>query len=91
MNPKTVISVLGSSGGVAKAILSIFNRSIQDHNDPINSFLQDCQIHLIDLKQKDMLYYQHSFPALRERFSLHEFDLNDTAIFKKHLIDTNRY
>lgn len=88
MYPKTVISVLGSSGGVAKALLSILNRTIQDQNDPIHSFIKDSQIHLIDLKQRDESYYKQLFPALISQASLHQFDANKTNVLKKHLKQT---
>ena len=40
-------SILGSAGGVAKAILSILNKSAQDKNDPIHSFIVNVKFHLI--------------------------------------------
>ena len=36
MKKDVVITLLGSSGGVAKAVLSIFNKVIQDQDDPIH-------------------------------------------------------
>lgn len=47
---RIVISILGSSGGVAKAILSVLEKSLGDVHDPIHSLLKLCLIHLIDLK-----------------------------------------
>ncbi|KNY30280.1 S-adenosylmethionine decarboxylase related protein [Pseudobacteroides cellulosolvens] len=88
MNPKTVISILGSSGGVAKALLSIFNKVIQDQSDPIQPIMKNSKIHLIDLKQKDELYYRQYFPVLMGQASLHQFDANKTSVLKKHLKQT---
>ena len=34
------ITILGSGGGVAKAILSILNQAVQDKNDPLHGLLQ---------------------------------------------------
>ena len=48
-----IITFLGSSGGVAKAVLSIFNKAVQDKNDPIHQVIKNARFHLIDMKQKD--------------------------------------
>lgn len=79
------ISILGSSGGVAKAILSILDKSVQDINDPIHSFVSRSQIHLIDHKQKKIDCFQKLFPCLIDKLILNQFDLKDTDRFKDHL------
>ncbi|MDR3597507.1 S-adenosylmethionine decarboxylase [Clostridium sp.] len=87
INP--TISILGSSGGVAKSVLSILNKACKDKTDPINSFINSCKLHLIDLKQNDMKYYENRFPNLKNKISLYEFDLNNTEVFTEHLKQTN--
>lgn len=77
-NYQTVITLLGSSGGVAKSILSILNKSAVDQRDPIHSYISGCTIHLIDIKQKEENYYSRLFPNLFKRFVFHQFDLKDS-------------
>lgn len=84
-----IISILGSGGGVAKSVLSILNRASEDRNDPINSFINSSKLHLIDLKQKDMKYYEKRFPNLKDKISLHQFDVNKHNKLKAHLKETN--
>ncbi|MHB8125022.1 MAG: S-adenosylmethionine decarboxylase related protein [Desulfitobacteriaceae bacterium] len=81
-------SVLGSAGGVAKAILSILNQSAQDKNDPIHPFIVNSKFHLIDNKQKNTSYYKELFPNLVNNLKTYYFDLNNTSIFKEHLQNT---
>ncbi|MCC5909199.1 MAG: S-adenosylmethionine decarboxylase related protein [Clostridiaceae bacterium] len=83
------ISILGSSGGLAKAILSILNKSIQDKNDPIYEIINNCQLHLIDRNQKKIDYFKLRYPHLEKNIFLYEFDLNDNKRFEKHLKKTN--
>lgn len=85
---RTVITILGSSGGVAKSILSILNKSVTDKKDPIHHIIRISRIHLIDSKQKDKAYYHRLFPDLKERIVLHQFDLNDNQKFVNHLKQT---
>lgn len=85
---KQIITILGSAGGVAKAILSILNKTVQDVNAPIHHQIKNCTFHLIDSKQKEASYYESSFPFLRDQFVLHAFDLRDTDIFLDHLKNT---
>ncbi len=80
-------SVLGSAGGVAKAILSILNKSAQDKNDPIYPFIVNSKFNLIDNKQKTTDYYRELFPNLHNLFT-YKFDLKDTLMFKEHLRNT---
>ncbi|MCM3129123.1 MULTISPECIES: S-adenosylmethionine decarboxylase related protein [unclassified Paenibacillus] len=84
-NIKTVISILGSAGGVSRAILSILEKSYSDTNDPIHSYIHQCQIHLIDLQQKDKAYYASFMPQLLIHATLHQFDLTDLDKFQEHL------
>lgn len=88
MNNYPIISILGSSGGVAKAVLSILSKSLQDKNDPIHKLIYNCQIHLIDKKQKDISYFHQLFPNLKEKIFLYEFDLENTIRFKEHIKNT---
>ncbi len=82
---KKTITVLGSAGGVAKAILSILNHSAIDRSDPIHPFISNCLIHLIDHKQKEEKYFNKLFPHLQGQFVCHQFDLKDTEKFLDHL------
>ncbi|MGM9989039.1 MAG: S-adenosylmethionine decarboxylase related protein [Bacillaceae bacterium] len=84
---KEAICILGSSGGLAKGVLSLLNKSIVDPNSPIYKFLIDCQIHLIDNKQKEFSYFEGNFPHLKEQIALYEYDLQDTERFKEDLIN----
>lgn len=83
-----VITILGSAGGVAKSILSILNQSVSDDKDPIHRFINGCTIHLIDHKQKEEHYYRALFPHLQNQFVYHQFDLNNTKSFTRHLKST---
>lgn len=59
---QTVITILGSAGGVAKSILSILNKSVHDKKDPIYHIINNSKIHLIDYKQKRKLTIVVYFP-----------------------------
>jgi saccharopine dehydrogenase-like NADP-dependent oxidoreductase len=85
---KLTLSLLGSAGGVAKSILAILDKSFQDADDPIHSFIGSVHIHLIDLKQKEMEYYEPFIPHLKHAVTLHQFDLKDLSLFRQHLIQT---
>ena len=85
---KLTISILGSAGGVAKSILALLDKSFQDVNDPIHSLISSCNLHFIDRRQKDNTYYEQWIPHLIHAAVLHQFDLNDAARFRQHLIDT---
>jgi saccharopine dehydrogenase-like NADP-dependent oxidoreductase len=82
---ETVLTILGSAGGVAKSILSIINKSVVDQQDPIHSKLKTCKIHLIDHEQKDLTFYYHLFPNLKDKLVTHQFDLKDTITLLDHL------
>ncbi len=81
-------SVLGSAGGVAKAILSILNKSAQDKTDPIHDCIVNSKFHLIDSKQREIGYYKNLFPNLQNNLYTYSFDINNTAMFKEHLKHT---
>jgi homospermidine synthase len=83
------ITILGSAGGVAKSLLSILNQSAVDKNDSIHSILIDTKLHLIDNKQKEMVYYSQLFPNLKDNINLLQFDLNDVSQMYTHLKATN--
>lgn len=85
----SIFTILGSAGGVAKAILSILNKSAEDVNDPIHSYMSNCTIHLLDYNQKEMDYYQQLFPNLKDAFFLHQLDLKESNKLRQHLIRTN--
>lgn len=87
-NHTVTFTLLGSSGGVAKAILSILDKAKADIHDPIHSSIKDLHLHLIDHKQKDIDYYQGLFPNLQNNITLHEIDLRNTHLLQHHLIST---
>lgn len=87
-NKGVTISILGSAGGVAKAVLSLLNKSITNPNDPLYSLLKRSKLHLIDLKQKDINYYKQICPNLTKRIVLCHFDLHELNRVRKHLSET---
>lgn len=86
---QTVLTILGSAGGVAKALLSILNHSASEERDPIHHLVENCVIHLIDKKQKGESVYHQLYPKLTNKLVIHEFDLENLTKFKKHLKSTN--
>lgn len=87
-NQQITISILGSGGGVAKSILAILDKSFQNVDDPIHSFISSVALHLVDQKQKKMEYYEPFIPHLKHAATLHQFNLSDSKKFQQHLIDT---
>lgn len=87
-NQKITLSILGCAGGVAKSILSLLDKSFEDVNDPIHSFISSMNLHLVDQKQKKMEYYEQFIPHLKHTTTLHQLDLSDLSMFRQHLIDT---
>lgn len=85
---QNAITVLGSAGGVAKALLSILNQSACDASDPIHTLIQKSLVHLIDKKQKEESTYHQLYPHLANKIVIHEFDLEDLTKLKKHLKDS---
>jgi homospermidine synthase len=89
LDPKeVVISIFGSSGGVARAVLAILNRSVSDVHDPLHDYMTHCQIHLVDLKEQQLDYYKTYAPNLVDRLSLHQLDLKNIEAVRQHLIGT---
>ncbi|MFC0190517.1 S-adenosylmethionine decarboxylase related protein [Fictibacillus aquaticus] len=84
----TQLTILGSGGGVAKAILSIINQAVQDPNDPLFNRLKNSTLHLIDMQQKTLDYYENLFPNLNNHIRLYQFNLNDLDVFRNHLRTT---
>ncbi|MCP1144992.1 saccharopine dehydrogenase NADP-binding domain-containing protein [Lysinibacillus endophyticus] len=87
-NRTSVLTLLGSAGGVAKAILAILNKSAVDVTDPIHPIITNCQLHLIDMKSVDKQLYFQLFPNLKQRFVFHQLDLSDKDKFIQHLKNT---
>lgn len=83
-----ILTILGSSGGAARAFLSLLNHAVKDIHNPLYSQLQNCSIHLIDIKQKPQSYFKSMYPALYESFTFHMFDLSDHTLFRNHLQET---
>nr|WP_263326749.1 saccharopine dehydrogenase NADP-binding domain-containing protein [Neobacillus sp. Marseille-Q6967] len=85
---QTVITILGSAGGVAKSLLSILNKSAVDQHDPIHQIIRDSEIHLIDIKHQTEDYFLQ-FPHLKNKIVTHQIDLKDTKQLMKHLKNSN--
>lgn len=62
------ITLLGSAGGAAKAVLAILNQAVVNEKDPIYEVIKNVNFHLVDIKQKDKSYYDELFPNLKEQF-----------------------
>ncbi|PFA68438.1 S-adenosylmethionine decarboxylase related protein [Bacillus sp. AFS015802] len=88
LKAKTIVTIIGSAGGVGKSILSILNKSAQDKNDPIHYLIRDAEIYLIDHNQKEDHYYSTLFPHLYDQFHILHFDLHDLPLFRNHLKDS---
>lgn len=86
MTKKTVLTVLGSAGGVARAVLAILNDAAQNAQDPLHAILQGAQIHLVDLKKRPMSYYGALLPNLRRKqLAIHQIDLREIERLREHL------
>ena len=83
-----VLTILGSAGGVAKSILSILNKSAKDKEDPIHAFVKTSEVHLLDINQKSISYYEQLFPNLANQFVYHQLDLRYLDLFKQYLVET---
>ncbi|PFK40894.1 S-adenosylmethionine decarboxylase related protein [Bacillus cereus] len=83
------ITLLGSGGGAARAVLAVLNQSVVNVNDPIYSVIKDLKFHLVDIKQKEKKYYDELFPNLKDKLVLHEIDLQNIGQFKYHLQKTD--
>lgn len=88
MRRDTIITILGSAGGVARAVLTLLNDSARDANAPLHSVLSNCQLHLIDRSQKSGRYYDNLLPSFANRFTLHQFSLWNIPRLREHLKQT---
>jgi saccharopine dehydrogenase-like NADP-dependent oxidoreductase len=87
-NDHLVITLLGSGGGVGKAVLALLEQVLQDAQAPLHQSLTDCTIHCIDAKPLQQDTFTPYCPQLASHLVLHQFDLQDTARFKRHLANT---
>lgn len=87
VNRSMIITVLGSAGGVAKAVLALLNKAAQDVNDPIHSVISQCRLHLIDRKQKSEQYYRKLLPDVKNVIR-HQLNVADLTRFRAHLKQT---
>jgi len=89
MDNPFVITVLGSSGGVARALLTLFEHSLPDEQAPLHSVIANSKIHGIDRDQKPRSYYRNFAPNLTDaRLKLHQLDLTDAESLKQHCVRT---
>lgn len=79
------ITILGSCGGVAKAVLAILNKTVQDKSDPINPIIEKSLIHLVDKRKIDQMSLAHSYPNLKNQLVIHPFDLINQVALMEHL------
>lgn len=82
------ISILGSAGGVARALLAILNKSVEDINDPIHALISSAKLHLVDHQQRLLQYYQKKFPNLSDLCCIYSFNVKNLDLLKEHLIKT---
>jgi saccharopine dehydrogenase-like NADP-dependent oxidoreductase len=88
-NERLVMTLLGSGGGVGKAVLALLEQVLQDTNAPLHAALASSTIHCIDAKPLQLeTDYTTYYPQLASHLVLHQFDLQDTERFKQHLVDT---
>lgn len=85
MEEQLVISIFGSGGGVAKAVLSVLDHSIADPDSPLYHRLTNSRIHCIDQQQRPLSHYNSCCPNLAPSLKLHQFDLNDRSKLLQHL------
>jgi homospermidine synthase len=83
------ITLLGSSGGLAKAVLALLNVAVTDIDDPIQAILANSKLHLIDIQQQEPQYFANLYPNLFPQIHLHQMDLRNLQDFKQHLIETD--
>jgi saccharopine dehydrogenase-like NADP-dependent oxidoreductase len=87
-NDHLVITLLGSGGGVGKAVLALLEQVLQDAQAPLHKSITGCTIHCIDAKPLQQDTFTPYCPQLASHLVLHQFDLQDTARFKQHLAKT---
>ncbi|WP_458414808.1 S-adenosylmethionine decarboxylase related protein [Schinkia sp. CFF1] len=85
---EVVISIFGSAGGVARAVLSLLNKSATDPNDPLHPIIGKSKLHLFDKKKKNLQYYEEICPDLCNRISLYQCDFLDLHRVRHHLYAT---
>lgn len=83
------ITILGSCGGVAKAVLAILNKTVQDKSDPINPIIEKSLIHLVDKREIDQKSLAHLYPNIKNQLVIHQFDLINQVALMEHLKKTN--
>lgn len=83
--PKDTIAILGSGGGVANALLSIFQHAALDPCDPLHDRIKTSVLHLIDIKQQQKSDLAKRFPHLAAQFHLHQLNLRDINLFRRYL------
>lgn len=88
-NDRLVITLLGSGGGVGKAVLALLEQALRDAGAPLHQSLTGCIIHCIDAKPLQLADFSPYCPQLASHLVLHQFDLEDTSRFKQHLADTS--
>lgn len=84
-----VITILGSGGGVSRALLSLLNKTASDKKDPIYSYISKCKIYLADIEQRTPSYYIEQFENLRDKITLCEFDANNREVLLGHFMRSN--
>lgn len=89
VSERLIITLLGSGGGVGQAILALLEHVHQDAAAPLHDAVANCIIHCIDNKPFQHHTFNKPYPQLAGQLVLHQFDLEDTERFKRHLIDSN--
>lgn len=79
------ITLLGSAGGVAKALLSLLDKAARNPEDPLYPMLSKAKLHLVDKHQKPADYYRLRYPNVADKADLHQLDLADLKQFRKLL------
>jgi saccharopine dehydrogenase-like NADP-dependent oxidoreductase len=83
------LTLLGSSGGLATAVLALLNAAVTDIDDPMQAILANTKLHLIDIQQLKPQYFASLYPNLFTQIHLHQMDLRNLQDFKQHLIETD--
>jgi len=83
------VTLLGSEGGLAQAVLALLNRAIADPADPLYGNLRNCRLYLIDIRS-DPSSFSHAakYPNLADRLEVHALDLRNLEAFRQHLCAT---
>lgn len=83
-----MITILGSAGGVARAVLAVLSEAALDPGDPLHGFLYSSTVHLVDWEQMGKGYYQKLLPELKGRLHIHQFNLRNVPRLREHLRST---